>query len=204
MSNINPQPIIDLIQKEARDSARKVISEAQDRASTILEHSSARVEQALEQTRLEAQKEADLLEDRMRRMAGLEERKDLVNKKRAFIDEAFKTALDKLNAQSSEQVASFMESLVIKYAAGGETLKAGAMNDGFFTSDFVERLNKRLVENKKTGALTMSDGRLPNVCGLVLQSDKSDINCTFAALLETRREELEAVVADILFAHENT
>ncbi|MDI9520698.1 MAG: V-type ATP synthase subunit E [Bacillota bacterium] len=200
---MNTKPIIDLIRSEAKDSANKVILDAKDRAENILEHSSKRLQETLEQTRADAEREADLLEDRMRRMASLEQRNELVAKKRALIDEAFSKALDTLNNAPKKQVADLMTDLVLNYAVGDEALMAGEVNDGFFDEAFVKNLNNKLAEKNKKGALTMLAERVPGVCGLFLKSSRSEINCTFSALIETRREEFESKVADILFAKEN-
>lgn len=203
MKNINTQPIVDIIRADANEAVKTVMHEAQDRAETILEHSALRLQQALEQTKLEAEREADLLEDRMRRMASLEQRNALVAKKRALIDEAFLKALHALNNAPDDQVADLMTNLVLHYAAGDEALMAGSVNDGFFDEEFVKNLNQRLKDNNKKGMLTMLSERAPGMCGLILKGSRSEMNCTFTALVETRREEFESRVADILFGKEN-
>lgn len=202
MSNINTQPIIDLIRAEAKESARKIMQEAQDRATTIKERSSERLEQMLEKTRLDAQSEGDLLQDRMLRMASLEQRKSLVSRKRELIDDAFTKAIEQLNNLPSEQVAKRMKDMLLAYAKGDETLAVGAVNDSFFTQQFLKDVNDSLKTQNKPGTLTADNDRVPGVCGLILKDNKSEIYCTFEALLETRREELESVVADILFPAE--
>ncbi len=202
MSNINTQPIIDLIRAEAKESARKIMQEAQDRATTIKERSSERLEQMLEKTRQDAQSEGDLLQDRMLRMASLEQRKSLVSKKRELIDDAFTKAIEQLNNLPSKQVAKRMKDMLLAYAKGDETLAVGAVNDGFFTEQFLKEVNDSLKAKNKPGTLTADNDRVPGVCGLILKDNKSEIYCTFEALLETQREELESVVADILFPAE--
>lgn len=202
MSNINTKPIVELIRKEANEAAKKVISEASDRAATILERSAELLQASLQKTKADARLEADQLEDRMLRMSSLEQRKDLVIKKRALIDEAFQKALARLNQLPDAAVARVMESLLLEYANGGETLIAGAVNDGFFTERFVEKVNLRLKEQNKPGSLSMLSERIPGVCGLIIKDEKSEINCTFEALLESRREGLESGVADMLFSAE--
>lgn len=199
MSDLSAKPILELIQQDAREAADKLILEARDRAATISEQASLRVQQQLDETTRQAQAEADLLEDRMRRLAMLEERKGLVAHKRGLIDQAFAQALDQLNALPDDQVAQVMGSLLDQFAQGTETLAAGAINDGFFTQAFVDAANGRLAARGKPGSLAMEPGRHPGVCGLILRSARTEMHCTFAALVETRRDALEARVASILF-----
>lgn len=203
MKDINTQPIIDIIRADAKDAVKKVMREAQERAENILEHSALRLQQALEQSKLDANREANLLEDRMRRMASLELRNDLVAKKRALINEAFLKALDTLNNTPQDQVAGLMADLALSFAAGDEALMAGSVNDGFFDEVFVNNLNTRMKDNGKKGSLSMLSERTPGVCGLIIKGKRSEIDCTFSALLEARREELESRVADILFVKDN-
>lgn len=199
MDSINTQPILELIHTDARNAADKLIADARDRAAAIGEHASRRIQQLREEIRQNAQSEAVLLEDRMRRLALLEVRKELVAQKRSLIDQAFDKAIKKLNRTPSDQVGRIMSDLLVAYAAGDETLTAGSVNDAFFTPDFVIAANERLVDAGKPGKLVMDEQREPDVCGLILKSSHSQTHCTFAALLETRREELEASVAAILF-----
>lgn len=199
MDSLNTKPILDLILSDAREAADKLITQARDRANTISEYASRRAEEHLEQTRQQAQVEAIALEDRMRRMAMLEQRKELVTQKRALIDQAFDQALAQLNESPTDQLGTFMFDLLIQLANGDERLQAGALNDGFFTPGFVASVNQRLQELGKPGQLQAEDARIPGVCGLLLKGKASMVNCTLSALMDARREELEAGVASILF-----
>jgi V/A-type H+-transporting ATPase subunit E len=199
MDNINTQPILELIHADARDAADKLVAGARDRAAAIGEYAGRRIQQLHEETQQSAQSEAILLEDRMRRLALLEVRKDLVAQKRRLIEQAFDEAIKELNMTPSDQVGQIMSDLLVAYAAGDETLTAGSVNDAFFTPDFVNAANERLLAAGKPGKLVMDEKREPGVCGLILKSSHSQTHCTFSALMETRREELEASVATILF-----
>jgi len=92
-----------------------------------------------------------------------------------------------------------MGNLLVRYASGNETLIAGEINDAFFTQDFIRDINLRLSQSGRQGNLNAGEGREPGVCGVVLRGRNSRVNCTFAALMETRREEMESAVAGILF-----
>lgn len=199
MDTLNTAPILEQIRADARLSADKLVQEAKNRASAISEFAAARVAQELEKTQSQAALEAGRLEDRMQRLNQLEERKELVSVKRALIDSVFAQALAQLNATPEEQVAQVMSGLLLKHAQGTEQLLAGDISGGFLTPAFVETVNNQLKQQGKPGKLTLNDRRLPGVCGLMLKGAHTEVHCTFAALLETRREELEAAVAEKLF-----
>ena len=199
MSTINTQPILDLIKKEAQEAADRLLKEAKGRTEDIYESAADRIATLQKKTREQAKAEADIQEDRLRRLFMLEERKDLVGLKREVIDEAFLTALAQLNQTPADKVAQIMGDLVLQNAAGDEVLQAGAVNDAFFTDAFLQEMNTRLKQAGKPGTLTMAADRYPGVCGLVLKTSQSEMHCTFDALLSTKREELETSVAAILF-----
>lgn len=200
MDTVNTQAIIDLIRKDAKDAADTIIAEAKDRAATISEHSASRIQQQVDEIRSQAAADADILEDRMHRLAELENRKLLVAQKRGLIDEAFRQAIAKLNALPTSEVSNVMLDLLTKHASGTEKLAAGSVNDGFFTEAFVDEANQRLTQAGKPGELTALVERVPGVCGLVLKDVHSQMHCTFSSLLEVKRESLEAQVVSILFA----
>lgn len=200
MDSLNIHPIVQLIQEEARATAEKLMSGARDRAAAISEYASQRVEEHKEETMARARGEADVLEDRMRRLAMLEVRKDLVAQKRALIEQAFEQAIDRLNATPQERLTAFMADLLVRHAQGTEEVAAGAVNDSFFTDGFLDAANQRLQQMGKPGKLILDDRRVPGVCGLIIKGASSQTHCTFAALMETRRDELEAQVASLLFA----
>lgn len=199
METFNAQPILDVIHSEASEAAEKLILEARDRAATISERSSGRIEALREQTMQDAQREAALMGDRMRRLAELEDRKALVARKRELIDKVFSQALARLNALPDEQVSAIMMDLLARHASGNEGLAAGKINSGFFGPDFVENANTRFNHEGKKGSFHALPEKVDGVCGLVLKSANSEMHCTFDALLETQRESLETRVASILF-----
>ena len=202
MSTINTQPILDLIHKEAQEAADRMLKEAKGRAEDIYESSALRIATMQQETKAMAKAEADVQEDRIKRLFMLEERKDFVSMKREVIDEAFQAALAQLNQTPKDQVAQLMSDLVLSNASGKEVLQAGEVNDSFFTEAFVQNVNERLIKAGKPGQLKMDPARYPGVSGLVLKTQQSEMHCTFNALLDTKREELETRVAAILFPQE--
>lgn len=199
MDTINTQAIIELILKDARSQADAVMAEADKKASELLFQSGLRLQRMEDEARVRADRDARTQDDRIRRLHQLELKKDLVSGKRRLLVRAFSRAVEELNATPADQVAQIMQALLARYAGGDETLVAGALNDAFFTGDFVSSANDRMRAAGKPGNLKMGEGRRAGVCGLVLITRTSELVLTFQALMEARQEEMEARVAAILF-----
>lgn len=199
MDGINTQPILDLIRKDADETTRKLLKEAEDRALTIHEQSDLRVLRLRNETEAKVSLDTEQLAQRMGRLALLDERKDLLAAKRALIDEAFTQALSRMHQLSIEQVEKQILEMLLQNAVGDETLVPGDINDWFYTPDFIRKANENLGRTGRTGGLTDSGEKAPGICGVVLRRKNSEMHCTFEALLEGRREALESGVADILF-----
>lgn len=204
MENLDTKPILDLIREDAKKNADKLIADAQERAMDILEKSRHNISLWKEETKAKAEADADLLADRMQRLSALEDRKLLLSARRQILDQAFSQVLSELHALPREQVSQEILVMILANAQGDETLEAGQLNDSFFTRDFVKLANDGLIAKGKPGNLTMGEQRVPGVCGVVLKSRNSQVYCTFESLLDSKREQLEGPVAQILFPVEGT
>lgn len=199
MDSINTQAIIDLILQDAKTQADAVMADADRRVSELMFQSGLRLQRLEDEARSQADRDAKVQDDRIRRLHQLEYKKELVAGKRGLLEQAFTMAVEALNSTPEDQVAAIMTDLLVQYASGEETLIAGAVNDAFFTEDFVNAANESLQKAGKPGKLVMGEGRRDGVCGLVLTTTNSELQFTFLALMENRQEELEAQVAAILF-----
>ena len=157
------------------------------------------MERAHEQMLTRAQRDGEELEQRMLRMAELDERKELLGKKRALIDEAFAAARKKLGALSAQEKRAFFLAQVVKSAEGDEALIVGAVGDDWFDDAFVAEANAALGKAGKPGKLALAAERRAGCEGLVLSAGGAENNCTFEALLDAIRSEAETRVAQILF-----
>lgn len=152
-----------------------------------------------EKTQESARNEGEQLDERMRRLAALEDRKNLLTAQRTLLDKAFAQALFQLRTLPAEQFGPWVLSLIVLNAEGKERVRAGELNDGFFTADFVERVNTELISAGKIGKMIEETPRVPGVTGVVLFGQGSEIYCTAEAALEQSRISLETKVAERLF-----
>lgn len=195
---MNAESILERIDQGSRETTAGILREAQAKAEAIRKASEEKIaagrENALEQARLEAL----ALDDRMRRMALLDARKAMLAVKREVLDEAFTSALKKMEAMSDEQARAFGLALLLEAAHGDETLETG---DAIAWCDqsFVDEANAALQAVGRLGTITLSSQTRRVSSGFVLIRGGMEINCSFAAALESRRTDLEAEVAGLLF-----
>ncbi|MBR2329055.1 MAG: V-type ATP synthase subunit E, partial [Clostridia bacterium] len=111
-------------------------------------------------------------------------------------DEAFKGALDKLNALDGDVRDGLIESLALRAAHGGEEL-CPAKADAERAARLLERINAALKEKGKA-PLTIGEGADVDG-GFLLRGKGYEMNCSFEAMLSDFRQAEESGVAKILF-----
>ena len=133
----------------------------------------------------------------MLRMAELDQRKALLAAKRAVMDEAFDLALEKMIAMPAAQARAYNLKLLCTLARGGDQLVVGTPAPAWLDDSFLEEANRALEQ--AGGGLTLSPDQPALKGGFVLRREGMELNCSYEALLKTRRLALEGEVAGILF-----
>lgn len=197
---MNARPIQEKIEADAREAAQQIAQDAREKADALRRESNERMERAHEQMLAQAQRDGEELEQRMLRMSELDERKALLSRKRALIDEAFALAHQKLQAVSAPEKRAFFLAQIVKSAEGSERLIVGAEGDAWFDPGFLADANDALKSAGKPGMLTLAEERRVGCEGLILSARGAENNCTLESLLDAVRSEMETRVAAILFA----
>ena len=173
--------------------------DANEKAARLRDAAEKRMAAAHSRLMMQASEDAEAARLRMERMEELEERKRLLSDKRALINEAFAQALDKLEAMPSQQARAFLMTEAAAVADGDETVILGSKNPGWFDDKFLADLNTLLQKQGKPGQLTLGKETRDGETGLILAKNGMEISCTFASLLDSRRLDMEADIAAILF-----
>lgn len=197
---MNPQAILDQIGQDAQLAAQKLLADAEKKAEQLRAASARRIEKTHEQTRAQAQADAAELEQRLMRMAELEDRKALLGKKRAVLDEAFALAADKLRRMPAGELRAFLVQAAAKETAGSESVIVCENGADFAQGDLIGELNQAVRALGKPGNLRMSEQKRSDATGLVLSEGGAETNCTLEAMLAAIRIEMETQVASVLFA----
>ena len=196
---MNANAIQEKILSDARTSASDIMRDANEKAARLRDAAEKRMAAAHSRLMMQASEDAEAARLRMERMEELEERKRLLSDKRALIDEAFAQALDKLEAMPSQQARAFLMTEAAAVADGDETVILGSKNPGWFDDKFLADLNTLLQKQGKPGQLTLGNETRDGETGLILAKNGVEISCTFASLLDSRRLDMEADIAAILF-----
>ncbi len=196
---MDAQAILTKIEQDAKDAAQKVLADAQEKAKAMtLEAQQTR--DMLKKTMLaHAEQESQQLEERMHRMAELDNRKAMLALKRSVIDEAFALAKDKLEQTKAGEQRAFYLRKIAEYAAGTETLIVGAEHADFLDDAFVADANQALKAAGKPAELTLQSEREAGYAGVILSHKGAQVRISFTALLDEARAELEQAAAQVLF-----
>lgn len=197
---MNPQAILDQIGQDAQQAAQKLLADAEAKADQLRAASAQRIEKTHEQTRQQATADAAELEQRLLRMAELEDRKAMLGKKRAVLDEAFALAAEKLRQMPADQLRALLVRVVASEAVGDETVIVCENGTDFAQGDLIGELNQALRAQGKKAELKLSDQKRDGATGLTLLSGGAETNCTLEAMLAAERIEMETQVASVLFA----
>ncbi|MEG0996426.1 MAG: hypothetical protein RSB91_07115 [Clostridia bacterium] len=196
---MNAQAILQKIEDDARASAMQAKADAEKKAEELTAASRAKVESMRAETVRQANAESVALAERMGRMAELDLRKQLLQKKRDVMNEAFAQAKAELCATAAKEARAFLLRQAVSAARGCETLIIGALNAAWFDDSFVTELNAALVAAGKPGKITLDGARREGVTGAILGLGGTEVYMTFESLLDNVRGDMETEIAQILF-----
>ena len=185
------------IEDSARQNAKRFLDEANSRIQSMQDACDGYVEQSRREAVRDAEAEAKVLEQNLRRLGALEDRKDLLRLKHELIDEGFEAARAALLELPEKELKQLFLRLVRQAAQGHELVSVGAIKPGFYQG-FVAEANALLQKDGKPGGLKDANKQRAGICGVILSSPGSEVHCTLDMLLRGKREALEGEVARIL------
>lgn len=196
---MNAQAILAKIEEDAKAGAEKTLDDARAKAEALKAASREKLEGMHATMLSQAERDSAAMEQRMQRMAELDDRKELLAKKRTLMDEAFTLAGKKLVAAPAGGKRAFFLKQIEQCASGGETLIIGAEGAEWFDDGFAADANAALKKAGKKADLTLAQEKRAGCTGVILAAKGAEVRCTFDALLEEARNGLEQPVAEILF-----
>ena len=196
---MDAQAILTKIETDAKDTAQKVLTDAEEKAKTMALEAQQNREMLKSTMLAQAEQECTQMEERMHRMAELDDRKAMLSQKRKIIDEAFALAKEKLQKTKPKDRRAFYLRKVTEFAAGQETLIVGKDDAGWFDDGFLLDANNALKAAGKPGGLKLQKERMDDCAGVVLSHKGAQVYVTFDALLDEAQGELEQAAAQALF-----
>ncbi len=196
---MNATAILEKIQEEAKVNAAAILQEANDRAEKMRTASDAKIASAKAEMEKKAKADGLVEEQRLIRMEELDGRKRVLAAKRSLIERAFDGVLQKMEAMPAKEARTFLLEMIQQVAEGDEQIIVGADHDAWFDDTFVTAANEALKKAGRKAELSVASEKRSGVSGLILAKDDTEINCGYASILESKRLEMEAEVAQVLF-----
>lgn len=193
-------PILTKLKEDAAKQASDIINAAKQRTDEIKQQTNKRISLMHEKNRARFDNEAAAMQDRMLRMGELESKKDLLSSKRELVSDAFDRAIGLLYALPDKEKKEFFLKQILSLAAGDEALVPADRSRQLFDEHFILEINEALKNSGKNGLIRLSHDNSVFGTGFILQKNGIEINCTFEALVNSKRLELEGKVAKILFS----
>ena len=133
----------------------------------------------------------------------LEARRDLLMAKQEAVDAVYAEVLERLNGLPDDDYLDFVRKSVLEAVeTGQETLLISSGDQARITPEFLGQLNADLEKRGLPGSLEMEVVEDGLNGGVMLRGEGTEVNLTFAQMLEAVKEEVEPEVIAILFPGE--
>ncbi len=189
--------IIEQIKIDSRQNAEKIIAEAQVEADRILDEAMKSTEIECREIISKGKEDAKVIERIANSSSEQVQRKANLAAQRQIIDEVFAAALQKLRSLPDNDYFLVLHRLANKNAENGAgEILLSEEDKKRMPADFVEKLNEKLTGK---GTLTLAEDCVETNGGLILRYGGIEINCTFASLIDGKREQLSDKLNKYIF-----
>lgn len=191
------EKIIEKIKSDSEQEAERIIEEvrlqAQEISDTVLNETESECAEIIGAGR----EKAKVIERIANATAEQNSKRQVLAARREIIDSAFDRAFEKLSALSEKEYFNMLYRLAIKYAEAGEgEMLLSAADKARIPDGFVAEINQSL--NGK-GTIVTAEDTIETGGGFVLRYGGIEINCTFGALIDDRREQLGDRLSRFIF-----
>lgn len=193
------EKMVNQILQEANDSADAKIKEAQNSADAILAQAKAQAQDQVEDIKAKAAAEMAAEKEKMLSSAQQKRRTALLKAKQeiilAMLDKAYGTFCAQGDQQYFETIKKMLEAFVLPQS--GEI---------FFSEKDLKRMpagfEKEIasIAKAKGGSLSLSEETRPIDAGFILAYGGIEENCSFKALFDSKKDELQDKVRNLLFS----
>ena len=191
--------ILESIRKDGRENAETITQKARTEADGILEEAKKEAQRRREAILRDAPQQAQDAADRVLSAAQREKRRMLLSARQEIIRSTLEAAEKSLYELETEEYFTILLRLAADRALPQSgVLVLGEADRKRMPADFPEKLENVLP---KGASLTVSDTPSPSVeGGFLLIYGGIEENCTFRALFDAKREALQDIANQILFA----
>lgn len=188
------------ILKDARAEANAIVERAARVRDEVLRAADEEAE-ALYQRRF-AELELRAEEEKKQRvtMQALDARKAVLEEKRAQLDRVFAAALYELKNLPADRYRGLLVGMLVEASSDGKgEVLLSEPDRETIGPRLVEEANRALADLGKDAGLSLAAETRDITGGFVLRSGDVEVNSSFASEMQSRREELEEKLVDLLF-----
>jgi V/A-type H+-transporting ATPase subunit E len=195
--------IVDRILNDARQRVSQIEEESRGGIQSIQSQCEETVRDLQETSRKRAERLAEDQRRRLLSMAALDIRKEVLALKQEMIGVVFEGAISKLLEGDEKRSSALLKKLILNAdPEGDEELILNQRDHKRMGDSLIRGINKTLLKAKRKGKLRLSPETRPIRGGVILRRGRKEVNCSIESIIYGKRDELEAMVARILFPDE--
>jgi V/A-type H+-transporting ATPase subunit E len=195
--------IVEKILKDAQEQVSQIEEESRGRIQSIQSQCEETVRDLQETSRNKAKRLAKDQRRKLLSMAALDIRKEVLALKQEIIGVAFEGAISKLLEGDEKRYSALLKKFILDAdPQGDEELILNQRDHKRMGDSLIRGINKTLLKAHKKGELRLSPESRPIRGGIILGRGRKEINCSLESVIYGKRDELEALVARILFPDE--
>ena len=195
------EKIIEHIRSDAKAQADAVLARAEEQCAAIRADYDAKAKDSYTQRLRAGVKACEDRVDSMDRIARMEAKKGVLTLKQEMVSESFALAQKKLTELPEPEYVALLARLAGEASVtGDEEILLNARDRAAVGEAVVKAANTWLEEAGKPAALTLAKDEGEFAGGLILRRGSIEVNCTAELLVELRRGEMAAELAELLFA----
>ncbi len=189
--------IIEQIKIDSEQNVAQIIENAQAEADKIIEDAMNATEIECKEILSRGKEEAKVMDRIANSSAEQQLRRANLAAQREVIEDVFTAALNKLRSLPDKDYFLVLHRLASKNAENGEgEILLSEEDKNRMPEDFLQKLNEKLTGK---GTLTLAKDTAETNGGLILRYGGIEINCTFASLIDGKRELLSDKLNKYIF-----
>lgn len=189
------EKILSKIEQESDERCREITGKAESQADAVIEEAKLQAQELLNERKAQADKKAELILQSAESSAKLSQNRAVLKEKLAIIDDTLERSLDVIKALPKKEYFEILKELILNNARQGEgELRLSKEDAGKLPSNFIDSVNNSLKDSEiKLGKNADIDS------GFILVYGEIDVNCSFDAIVASKKDELRDTLNNLLF-----
>lgn len=197
-------PLEKLVQRildDARDHGEKLVAEAKMQRLEYMKEAEEEARRKRSEICEAAAASAQMEKQQRITAAVINARKDILQAKQSIIAGVMDRAITTITSSSREDYIDILLAQLadVDVDERGELILSPQDRERV-GQEVVDRANRRIRESGGSGAVTLSTSTRQMSGGFILKTQTVEVNCSLDAQIESRREEIEEAIVQILFA----